>query len=209
MKTWLALFLICMYASVSYAASPACTAWASPQGSGSACSESAPCNVGTWLSSKAAPGGVLCMRDGVYKGDSQMLAFSSRSGTAGSPITVRAENDGGAIVDGEFQRRPLDCNASYITVIGLNFKDGNDTTAVIRGQHCTIQRVVAWATQPADGGLENIIDIGGNHNLCEDCAAFGFARKTVAIGARGGSGPNTIRRVWAEHNGSPYGSAER
>ena len=34
------------------------------------------------------------------------------------------------------------------------------------------------------------------------------ARKMLACGARGGSGPNTVRRGWLEHNGSPYGSAQ-
>jgi hypothetical protein len=208
MPTLLAAYLMLIFASISYAAPPDCTHWASPQGSGNTCSQSAPCNVGTWLSSQAGPGKVLCLRDGVYKGDSQMLAFSSKSGTAGSPITVRAENDGKVLIDGEFQRRPLDCAASYITVMGLDVKNGQDTSAVIRGQHCTVQRVVAWASEPGDGAIENIVDIGGSNNLFEDGAAFGYARKTVAIGARGGAGPNTIRRVWAEHNGSPYGAAE-
>jgi hypothetical protein len=189
-------------------AQPQCTAYAAPNGSGSTCSESSPCNVGTWLSSKAAPGGVLCMKDGHYRGDSQMLQFSSRSGTAGNPITVRAQNDGRVLVDGEFQRRPLDCNASYITVMGMDLKNGNDTTAVVRGQHCIAQRVIAWANEPADGAIENIWDVGGAHNLIEDFAGWGFARKILAVGARGGNGPNTARRGWTEHNGARAGSAQ-
>ena len=60
----------------------------------------------------------------------------------------------------------------------------------------------------ADGGIENVTDVGGSNNLFEDIASFGFARKTLAVGARGGQGPNTVRRAWVEHNGSPYGSAE-
>ena len=199
------LCAILLYATAALA-QPQCSHYAAPNGSGSTCSESAPCNVGTWLSSQAAAGKVLCMKDGVYKGDSQMLQFSGKNGTAGSPIIIRAQNDGKVEVNGEHQRRPLDCNASYITVQGINVRDGHDTTLTVRGQHCTIQRVVAWSTQPADGGIENVIDIGGNHNLLEDIASFGFARKTLAIGARGGVGPNTVRRAWVEHNGSPYGS---
>jgi Chondroitinase B len=204
----LCIALVLLLVPVFAAAQLPCSHYAAPNGSGSTCSKDSPCNVGTWLSSKAAPGGVLCLRDGVYKGDSQMLAFSSKSGTAGSPITVRAENDGKVLIDGEFQRRPIDCNASYITVMGLNAKDGNDTTMVVRGHACTMQRIVAWSGQPADGGIENVIDVGGTNNLVEDCGSFGYARKTLAAGARGGSGPNTIRRCWVEHNGSPYGSAE-
>ena len=208
MKTLFALLLVCMCASWAYAAPPACTAYAAANGSGSTCSESAPCNVGTWLSSKAAPGGVLCLRDGVYRGDSQMLQFSAKSGTASNPITVRAQNDGKVLIDGEHARRPLDCAASYITVIGVDVKNGHDTTAVVRGQYCTIQRVVAWTQAPTDGGTENVWDIGGGHNLVEDFAGYGYSRKILACGARGGSGPNTVRRGWLEHNGSPYGSAQ-
>lgn len=207
MSTFLALLFLLIPLTV-YGQLPQCSHFASPQGSGNACSESAPCNVGTWLSTQAAAGKVLCMKDGVYKGDSQMLTFSARSGTAGSPITVRALNDGRVEVNGEYQRRPLDCAASYITVIGVNVANGNDTTLTVRGQHCLIQRVLAWSGNPGDGGIENIVDIGGNYNVLEDIGAWGHARKMVAIGARGGPGPNTIRRVWAEHNGSPYGSAQ-
>ena len=190
------------------AAPPACTAYGAANGSGSTCTDSAPCNVGTWLASKAAPGGVLCLKDGTYKGDSQMLAFSTKSGTASAPITVRALNDGKVTIDGEFQRRPLDCNASYITVEGVDLKNGHDNVLVLRGSHCIARRVVAWATESSDGGIENIADIGGAHNLLEDVALWGYARKILAMGARGGNGPNTARRVWAEHNGSRAGSAQ-
>ena len=207
MSTFLALLFLLIPLTV-YGQLPQCSHFVSPTGSGNACSESAPCNVGTWLSTQAAAGKVLCMKDGVYKGESQMLTFSSRSGTSGNPITVRAINDGAVLIDGEHQRRPIDCAASYITVQGVDARNGNDTTVVVRGHHCTIQRVVGWSTDPGDGGIENIFDTGGTNNLLEDIGAFGFSRKIVAIGARGGSGPNTIRRVWAEHNGSPYGSAQ-
>jgi Chondroitinase B len=208
MKIWLVLLLICMCASFAHAAPPACTHYASPVGSGSTCSESTPCNVGTWLSSKAAPGGVLCLKDGEYKGDSQMLVFSAKSGTAGSPITIRAQNDGAVLINGEHQRRPIDCAASFITVQGVNAKDGNDTTVVVRGHNCTIQRVVAWSADPGDGAIENIFDTGGTNNLLEDIAGFGHGRKILACGARGGDGPNTVRRGWFEHSGSPYGAAQ-
>jgi hypothetical protein len=207
MPILLALGLMLSFASWSYAAPPACTHWASSGGTGNTCSESAPCKVSTWLGNQAGPGKVLCLADGHYKGDDSMLSLSARSGTAGSPITVRAANDGKVLIDGEFQRRPLDCAASYITVIGVNVRDGNDNSMTVRGQHCTIQRVMAWSTQREDG-IENIIDVGGNHNLLEDIAAWGFARKMIAAGARGGTGPNTIRRAWAEHNGTMPGSAQ-
>ena len=189
-------------------APPACTHYAAPNGSGSTCSESAPCNVGTWLSSQAAPGKVLCMKDGLYKGDSQMLQFPREKRHVRQPdYCPDAENDGKVEVNGEHQRRPLDCNASHIVVQGVNVRDGNDTTLTVRGHTCIIQRVVAWSTPPSDGGIENVVDVGGTNNLLEDLGAFGYARKTLAVGARGGQ-DRTVRRAWVEHNGSPYGSAE-
>jgi len=198
--------LLCFVLVVS--AQPVCTAYASPTGSGSTCAESSPCTVGTWLSSQAGPGKVLCLHDGTYTGEQGMLQFAARSGTAGSPITVRALHDGAVTIDGQHSRRPLDCNASYITVQGLDVANGNDTTLVLRGQHCTVQRVVAWADAPDDGAIENVCDVGGAHNLLEDSACLGYARKTFAAGARGGTGPNTIRRSYLEFHGAPPGSAQ-
>ena len=71
-----------------------------------------------------------------------------------------------------------------------------------------IQRVVAYTEAPQDGGNENNIDVGGNHNVLEDIGGFGHSRKILAAGARGGNGPNTVTRAWLEHNGSPTGSAQ-
>ena len=189
-------------------AQPVCTAYASNNGSGSSCSESSPCTIGTWLSQKAAPGGVLCLKDGIYTGGEQMLQFAAKSGAAGNPITVRAVNDGAVLIDGEHNRRPLDCNASYITVQGLDVKNGNDTTLVLRGSHCTVQRVIAYTEAPSDGANENTCDAGGDNNLLEDSACIGYSRKTYAAGARGGNGPNTIRRTYLEFHGAPAGSAQ-
>ena len=42
---------ILLYAT-TVLAQPACSHYASPNGSGSTCSESAPCNVGTWLTAR-------------------------------------------------------------------------------------------------------------------------------------------------------------
>ena len=187
---------------------PPCTGYAAPNGSGSSCTDASPCTIATWLGQKAAPGGVLCLKDGHYRGDQQMLQLSAKSGTQASPITVMAMNDGAVLIDGEHQLRPLDCNASYVTVQGVNVKNGVDTTAAIRGQHCTVQRVVAWTEAPQDGANENTWDVGGAHNVLEDIAGWGYSRKILAVGARGGNGPNTVTRAWLEHNGSPQGAAQ-
>jgi len=174
-----------------------CSHYAAPSGTGGVCTEAQPCQVRQFLEGHATPGAVLCLTDGIYTGDGSMLALTSGGGTADKPVTIRALHDGQVLIDGQFGQRPLDCNGAYWTVQGVNLKDGNDTVGVIRGQHCTVQRVVAWST----GNLMDVFDIGGAHNLLEDCGAFGYARKMIAMGARAGSGPNTVRRCWAEFNG--------
>lgn len=183
----------------------ACTHFASPTGTGSACTESSPCAPATWITSPtlATPGRVLCLLDGLYRGSASMLALGeSLHGTPEAPITVRARTDGQVTIDGEFRQRPLDCQARDWTVEGLDVKDGHDTVAVLRGTRCTFRRLVAYSTDAdLSHHVDNLIDIGGAYNLCEDCAAFGYARKGLAAGARAGVGPNTFRRVWVESNG--------
>jgi Bacterial Ig domain/Chondroitinase B len=179
-----------------------CSHYASPTGTGSTCTESAPCRLTTWItsSSLARPGATLCLMDGTY-GDGLALT-GPMSGTAEQPITVRALHDGKVVIDGQYGQRPLDCLASYWTVEGLDLRNGHDSVAVLRGTGCVARRIVAYSTDHTlEHHLNEVIDVGGTRNLCEDCAAFGFARKMIAVGARGGPGPNTIRRAFVELNG--------
>ena len=50
------------------------------------------------------PGDTLILLDGVYY---QSLNPNRRNGLPGSPITIRAKNDGQAIIDGQNQRVPV------------------------------------------------------------------------------------------------------
>jgi hypothetical protein len=74
---------------VAHAAAASCTHWAAPSGSGSSCTDSSPCTFSTWYGSKAGPGSVLCLKDGTYKGDTHILAFSAKSGSSSQLLTVR------------------------------------------------------------------------------------------------------------------------
>jgi len=119
---------------------------------------------------------------------------ASVMGAVGKPITVQALNEGRVLIRGNKDLRPVDLQGSYITARGISAQDGNSGAIVMRGSHGTVQRSVAWCN--SDCGV--VIDIGGSNNLLEDCAAFGGpARKIIAAGARGGNGPNTVRRCWA------------
>lgn len=166
---------------------PACTQTITPQ-SGS---------VASWLAS-AQPGQVLCLAPGTYA--EGITVGSAQGGTESQPLWIRAQTEGTVLIDGLFGQRPLDCLGRDTVIWGLNLKDGNDSTLVLRGTRCAAKRIVAWSTA-STGGIDNVVDLGGTQNLLEDVAAFGFARKMLAAGARGGRSGNVLRRVWAEHNG--------
>src|SRR5262245_14838354 len=168
---------------------PACTTTIDPTGS-----------VQGWLAS-ATPGKVLCLKSGTYTGGERMLFVNSaQGGSQSQPLWIRAETEGTVLVDGQFGQRPLDCLGHDVVFWGLNLKDGNDSVLVLRGQRCQAKRLVAYSTA-ASWGLDNVVDLGGTYNLLEDVSAWGYARKIVASGARGGTSHNVIRRVFAEHSG--------
>src|SRR5262245_19499559 len=102
---WLLFALLFGVAELGLTASAgeAAQRFAGPSGGGSApCStNSAPfCSPSTALAALNC-GDTLILKDGTYIGSSGMLA-SGRACSSGLPITVRAENDGGAIIDGQY-----------------------------------------------------------------------------------------------------------
>lgn len=204
------IFAVVMFAE-SANAQGACTHYASPAGVGNGLSQSSPFQIGNFWG-VAQPGNTLCLLDGTYtNGNSMINPPPSVTGAAGNPITLQALNEGRVLIKGNRDLRPVDLQGSYIAVRGINAEDGNAGAIVMRGSHGTVQRSVAWCNN--DCGV--VIDIGGSDNLLEDCAAFGGpARKIIAVGARGGNGPNTVRRCWARFevygggSGSPTNNFE-
>jgi len=124
------------------------------------------------------------------------------SGTSNSPITVRALNDGAALIDGQFARIPVMLNGNdWFVLEGFNAKNG--TYAVINiasgSDYNIVRRVVAWDASIADNN--NVIGIHGSvGNLFEDLAAFGTARKIFSQSQGGDS--TTCRRCWIRWEGS-------
>ena len=198
MNTRMHMIILCVVCLCTYAQearAQTCTHYASPTGTGTTCTVGTPCQIASWWP-LAGPGKTLCLNDGTYTGASGVI-FPTVSGTASQRITVRALNDGAVLVDGQDARRPLDMSTNYVTVIGINFRNGSDHALRIRGNNNIVQRVVAWQDQ--DRGENMTLGPGGN-NLLEDCALFGRGRKVVAAGSDGGNG-NTIRRCWVRHEG--------
>ena len=171
--------------SMSAAASE-CTVWASA--SGTPKSSLAVLSLGTTAArgtserpiqiaefwERAKPGDTLCLKDGIYLGrQSEIAPPEGLSGRAGAPITVRAENDGGALIDGGFRTEPkgrvpvrlmsndyfvlegFDVGYSHKGVISIaggyskeGAKNGFSAANWDPIEHVTLRRIVAWDANP-------------------------------------------------------------
>lgn len=166
------------------------------------------------------PGDTLVLLDGVYK---QSLRPGVRNGEPGKPITIRAKNDGKAVIDGDLNgdgagdiitaqfgetwtgesgQNPV---GNYFTLEGVVIRNGgrdsNDPTkndyhvgAVLRvWGHDNFFRRVSAYDANVDANT-SVISIIGSNNTVEDCIAAGTGRKMIMIFE---GGHNTIRRCFA------------
>lgn len=94
-----------------------------------------------------APGQTLVLLDGVY---ASSLA-PTISGSAGAPITIRAANDGGAIIDGQGVRNPCSLvGVSHLIVDGIQCRNldtaesNSGTLTVDDSDNITIRRTTLY-----------------------------------------------------------------
>jgi hypothetical protein len=151
-------------------------------GSGSICSSGSPCSMSTGLG-KLAAGDTLIVNDGTYQGASSMIS-QPPSGTSGSYITIKAANDGGAIIDGQNTNTPLYAySRNYIKIEGFKFKNGpyyvgqlgEDPNGV---SYWEIRRCAfEGGTGSESGAYASTLLVGySNHVLFEDCWVYGKGR---------------------------------
>jgi Concanavalin A-like lectin/glucanases superfamily/Putative Ig domain len=186
-----------------------CTHFGAPsaQGNGSGSSLSNAMTVANFIAQSSA-GQVLCLADGTYTGTGIQF-FSDHQGSPGSPITIRAINDGGPFFDGGFGSNVIYFqNTSYITVQGV---DGccspqfNNPLSFTDSHHITIQRVCVWhSNKPqfagGQGSNQHVIGFGSHDLLLEDICAFGYGRNTLIM-AGDNTFNNVMRRAWARWDG--------
>jgi hypothetical protein len=153
------------------------------------------------------PGDTLILLDGIYY---QRLNPNRRNGEPGNPITIRALNDGQAIIDGEYQRVPVKLGntwpgpvGNYFVIEGIVARNSNDYVIVIDGgQHNVLRRVSAYnANTNTNSHVIGILWPSAQYNLIEDCVAAGTGRKMIMTYQ---SSNNTIRRCftyWQEWDG--------
>lgn len=197
------------FVTASEAAMPVNPSYVSPSGSGTSCTQVAPCAL-SYANSNADDDDVVIMADGTYT----TAIHPAKAGSAGHPITYQAANKWGAIIGNpesiitnyEFGIRLV---YSYIKVDGVKI-DATQFDSVsypyaifVRGTGVEI--VNCWFYGPAsvrmgDGNgaathlwfhnnlVEGNTAIGGGNGTCDD-ATFGFQENYSFMGS---DGYNTI-----------------
>ncbi len=145
---------------------------------------------------RLGPGDTLILRDGVYRSS----IAPARSGVEGRLITIRAQNDGGAVIDGERERAPVVISGQdYIVIEGLVARNSPNRSGTgvysIRGSHNILRRCTGYdAGNTQNCGVFNVAYPESQDNLLEDCAAWGTGRKMFCFWH---SSHNTMRRCFA------------
>lgn len=148
----------------------AATYYASPTGSGSTCSTGSPCSVSGGIT-KMSAGDTLLLKDGTYTGDNYMIAPTKSGSDDSTRIIISAENDGGAIVDGENARRPLFVSGKqYITIQGIIFRNSSlDVGSVSSSSNIQIKRCSFYTA--ASGNNQLFVTTSSSNVLVEDSVA--------------------------------------
>lgn len=160
--------------------------YASPTGSGSACSDAAPCSFDTALS----VAGVVVLKDGVYPGVGWNGSAEPRRILSGS--TVRAQNAGGAVINGVWIGRSTRKD-SGITVRDVRIEGG---ATLYNTQRVTLKNVGVHG--PLDVGTNDHAN-GNTDNLIEDVWVWASGQRIIAINYR--ADRNVWRRVIVRGDG--------
>ena len=147
------------------------------------------------------PGDTLILLDGVYN---HSIYPQYTEGTSGNPITIKAKNDGKAIIDGQGVRTPVSLDHwaanDYFIFEGIVAKNSSQNVYHINGSHNIFRRTSgynAWTD-----GNSFIYEMAANtsNNLIEDCVAAGTGRILVLVY---NSSNNIVRRCfidWMNHD---------
>jgi hypothetical protein len=133
-------------------------------------------------------GDTLVLKDGTYT-ELMGTPLQPPSGLPTSLTTIRAEHDGGAVLNGGGNQTPLTLNNSYIRVEGLKFINGDDQVGLLNGNHIEILRT--GFGNAGSGQYDDILGVNGNNILIEDTWLWGRGKAgIIAYGA-----DNVFRRV--------------
>lgn len=173
--------------------------YASPEGLGDGSSVESPFAVAAFWD-EAQPGDTLILLDGLYTDPRSMIKPPKNlSGKRDSPITFRALHDGKVTIDGKGVLQPVALyHNDWWVIEGINACNSKSTVVNIsRSNHCIVRRMCGW--KAADGNTNIFAAHYGKHNLFEDCAGRGVARKTFSC-SQGGN-YTTFRRCFGSWEG--------
>ncbi len=178
------------------------TYYASPTGTGNGLSANTPFQISNFWS-VAQPGSTLVLLNGVYTGANSMIdPPDNLSGTSGSPITVRAMNDGMARIDGQGVRLPVTLSYNnWFVLEGFNANNSSGSVVSLGySSNNIVRRVVAW--DAGSTGDNNIFGVHhGTYNLLEDVAGFGAGVRKTFSNSQGGDN-TTFRRAFGRWEGA-------
>ncbi len=193
MRLYLVTFgIVCVFSSFNQLW--ARTYYASPRGQGNGSSPERPFVIARFWN-RAQPGDTLVLLDGTYLGaESMVTPPKGLRGSKGLPITVRAMNDGKTAIDGQNINCPIALNYNdWFVIEGLNAHSSKSTVvSVSHSNYCVIRRVCGW--DASDGNTYIFAAHYGQHNVFEDCAGWGIARKVFSC-SQGGN-YTTFRRCF-------------
>jgi len=157
------------------------------------------------------PGDTLILLDGTYTpGNTGTIVPNVRNGEPGKPITIRARNDGKAIIDGQGRSIPVSLGregngwsiAKYFVFEGIVAQNSSESVYFIQGNHNVFRRASGYDANT--DGNNHVFWVWGSYNLLEDCVASGTGRKMILLfeGEK-----NTVRRCladWRQWDGRNY-----
>ena len=149
-----------------------------------------------WRSLSA--GDTLVLLDGTYR----QSMIPAVNGTVSAPITVRAANDGKAIIDGEYRRTPVEFGHTRVgrgdnfVVEGIVARNSSGDVWYIRSNNVTLRRVSGYnAAVDDNSSVFTFWTQGGG--LLEDCIAAGTGRKAILLYQTQNV---TVRRCFARYD---------
>ena len=149
------------------------------------------------------PGDTLLLMDGTYtKATTGLVQPNIRNGLPGQPITIKALNDGQAVIDGQGENYPVRLGdnwgphgaiSDWFVVEGLVARNGGlGAIRIEKGNHNVLRRVSAYNASTDDNSLVLAINWGSD-NLVEDCVVAGTGRYMINVFT---SNNNTVRRCF-------------
>ena len=148
--------------------------------------------------STMAAGDTLLIADGVY---TQTL-YGYRSAQAGQPFTIKALNDGQAIIDGGGTFIPVMLDGSYYVLEGIIARNGSENVIQVRGNNNTLRRISAYNADPNKNS--QVILLWSNNNLAEDILTAGTGRYMFDIYQGTGNVARRVFAMWQRWDGKNF-----